>query len=78
MDNIKLLTTDKQKHIDAAKKLLEDAIDGEFDTIVIIGINDKNWEVFNSAHADGFKLLGMLEVIKLEKFKQWAEGDDDA
>ena len=73
--DIKVLTTDRQKRINAAKELLVDALAGEFDTIVILGIKDEKWEVFNSSHVNGFTLLGMLEAIKLESFRLW-EGDN--
>jgi len=61
---MKILKTNKDLQIKKANELLSSLSKLDYETVLIVAIKNNEWEVFQSSYTNGFKLLGMLSIIK--------------
>ena len=68
---LSVLETKKDAHIEEARKLLQEAAEQGFESVIILGCKDDKLFIKQSAALDCVKKLGMIEAAKLEFWKEW-------
>jgi len=71
MGNLKVLHTEKSDIRQETKNILEEALSLEFDSVLIIGINDDGVHLQQSKSIDTLKAIGMIEAAKLQLWSEW-------
>lgn len=71
MKKLKVLKTDKEYHRKEAQEILDEAKDSRFDAVLVVGINSDGAHINHSGNVDTLKVVGMIEVAKLELWKNW-------
>lgn len=52
--------------------ILQEAINENFETVLIMGIKDDKVYFRSSSSLDGYEKLGMIEAAKMEWFNSWS------
>ncbi len=62
----------KKEHLKKeAKSVLEDAIENEFETVLVLGIKNQKIYCTSSAISDVLSFLGMIEALKQHFLENW-------
>ena len=76
MSNLKPVPI-REAWIADSNELLQDALDAEFDSVIILGYKDGNLHCKQSATIDFVKMIGALEWAKYRLMEGLDSTDDD-
>ena len=63
-DNLKVLVTDKDKRLKDAKKILQEALNSDFEIVFVVGEKDGKMVISESYASNVSRTLGLLELLK--------------
>ena len=73
MSNISVLKTDNTLLIEGAKEILAEAMDMDFEAVVVVGIVGSRVWMKKSRVGNTLELVGALESAKFDVLKNWGE-----
>ena len=71
VENLTVLETDRARVKKDVRRVLEEAICEEFESVLVIGIKDGRAMFRASAALNILEKLGMIEMAKLEWWESW-------
>ena len=64
MSNLKVLVTDKEQQKLDTKEVLQNALNSDFETVLLLGVKNGHMTMEFNCVPDVAKILGYIEVIK--------------
>lgn len=71
MNNLKVLRAPKDNMVDEAKSILSDAIEEDFETVLVVGIKDGQVYFRCSGSLNSHEKLGLIESAKFDWMNSW-------